>query len=690
MGSKGPPRADRSRFVRGSSPAKIRAWVVLALVILATAAVRLRLLRLPLERDEGEYAFGGQLLLDGVPPYVLLYNMKFPGIYAAYAAIMALFGQNAAGIHLGLTLVNAAAILLVFLLARRLFDALAGVAAAAVYAVLSTSPTVLGLMAHASHFVVLAALGGLLLTFRGLENKRRAELFLGGISLGLAILMKQPGALFCLLAAAMIWWDRRPPYRTRRRRLADVGLLAAGVVVPLVATALALAAAGVFGRFWHWTFTYASEYGTTLPLREGIASFCGRLPDIMGPGTWLWLIAGAGLIEVAWDPAARRASVFHVGLAVYLFLAAAAWLSWRQAQDLSTGLDPSRAAGELGRYRALLEATWGVLAAAGVAGLIAAARRGSSTSRAARPGGGKATMPGRVKAVVPRGHDAAMTGGGLHAPGPFCIGLVACSLVATSAGLYWREHYFIQMLPAVAILAAALVSLARRRLATAGAPAAVRLVPLGILVAALAFAGFGQRRFLLELSPIDACRSVYGTSPFPEAPDIARYLREHTSPGDRIAVLGSEPEIYFYAHRRPATGYIYAYPLMEPNSHALEMQNEMIGEIRAARPKYVVLVSPTFKAPYAFRTSWLWFPHSEKTVFRWINEWVRANYHVVGLITPGGIVPSLWGSEAAAKAADAQEASIAGRPSGTSQSQSVWSLLQDPVIAVLEANPAVP
>ena len=35
-------------------------------------AIRIRLLGIPLERDEGEYAYAGQLILQGVPPYKLV------------------------------------------------------------------------------------------------------------------------------------------------------------------------------------------------------------------------------------------------------------------------------------------------------------------------------------------------------------------------------------------------------------------------------------------------------------------------------------------------------------------------------------------------------------------------------------------------------------------------------------------
>ena len=87
---------------------RYRAWLLVALAILFVLVVRVRLRDLPLERDEGEYAYAGQLILQGVPPYKEVYNMKLPGTYAAYAAIMAVFGQSPAGIRLGLALVNVA------------------------------------------------------------------------------------------------------------------------------------------------------------------------------------------------------------------------------------------------------------------------------------------------------------------------------------------------------------------------------------------------------------------------------------------------------------------------------------------------------------------------------------------------------------------------------------------------------
>ena len=161
-------------------------WALATIVFTLVVAIRIRLLGIPLERDEGEYAYAGQLMLQGIPPYKLAYNMKFPGTYAAYALIMSMFGQTISGIHVGFLLVNAATIALVFLLGRRLINEMAGLVAAASYAVLSLSPTVLGFAAHATHFVMLPVLGGVLLLLDQPARAPFGRLFASGVLFGLA------------------------------------------------------------------------------------------------------------------------------------------------------------------------------------------------------------------------------------------------------------------------------------------------------------------------------------------------------------------------------------------------------------------------------------------------------------------------------------------------------------------------
>src|SRR5271165_5373481 len=78
-------------------------WLVVLFVLLFVGFIRVRLLDMPLERDEGEFAYAGQLLLQGVSPYEAAYNvaLKLPGTFVSYAAIMAVFGQTTIAIHAG-------------------------------------------------------------------------------------------------------------------------------------------------------------------------------------------------------------------------------------------------------------------------------------------------------------------------------------------------------------------------------------------------------------------------------------------------------------------------------------------------------------------------------------------------------------------------------------------------------------
>src|SRR2546422_9439558 len=215
-------------------------WILLAVVIAVVVFIRIHLLAIPLERDEGEYAYAGQLMLQVIPPYRLAYNMKFPGVYAVYAFIMWIFGESSVGIHLGLLIVNIASIVIVFLLARRLIGLIAGIAAAASYTILSASPSVLGLAAHATHFVMLPILlGALVLLKPGLTKKKMV--FVSGILFGAGLLMKQPAIFFiCFGATYLLFRDWRARLTFRQTLLRNALFITASVL-PLAGTA-----------FWLW------------------------------------------------------------------------------------------------------------------------------------------------------------------------------------------------------------------------------------------------------------------------------------------------------------------------------------------------------------------------------------------------------------------------------------------------------
>jgi hypothetical protein len=109
---------------------------------------------------------------------------------------------------------------------------------------------------------------------------------------------------------------------------------------------------------------------------------------------------------------------------------------------------------------------------------------------------------------------------------------------------------------------------------------------------------------------------------------IGNYLREHSAPDARIAVLGSEPEILFYARRHSATGYIYMYDFFEPQPHAGEMQREMIAQIEEARPEYLVFV----KIPYSWDLRNDFQRVAGTAVINWSQKFVKDFYEPVGWV----------------------------------------------------------
>jgi hypothetical protein len=221
----------------------------------------------------------------------------------------------------------------------------------------------------------------------------------------------------------------------------------------------------------------------------------------------------------------------------------------------------------------------------------------------------------------------------------FLAGFAASSLLAIVPGLRFSEHYFILLLPAACLFAGAGASALARRV-EAWAPPAAPLVRWGVPLVA-AGAALAPHVSLYREPPAVVARRVFGMNPFPEAIEVARYLRAHSAPDDRVAVIGSEPEIYFYAARRAAVSYMYVYPLMEPQPFARRMQADMIAQLERTRPPLMVLVNVP--------TSWSLQPDSPRDLLAWVERTVNADYRLVGLvdIMPDGRSAYRWDDAAA-------------------------------------------
>jgi hypothetical protein len=168
------------------------------------------------------------------------------------------------------------------------------------------------------------------------------------------------------------------------------------------------------------------------------------------------------------------------------------------------------------------------------------------------------------------------------------------------------------------------------------------LLPVVLALIVFSWPAYQLLAFLRPLDPNQLCRAMYGAGPFPEAVVLGEYLRKHTEPGDRIGILGSEPEVLFYAQRRGATGHIYMYPLAERHRLAHNFQQQMIKDLEVTQPEYVLF--------YSFPSSWFNGPKGDISgLLTWGNQWLKEHYEIVGVVEIQDVDLSIyrWGNDAA-------------------------------------------
>jgi hypothetical protein len=507
-------------------------------LIAVFALLRAPYVSVPLERDEGEYAYIAQRLLEGDLPYRDAFDQKPPGVFLAYAVAFVSFGQSIESIHGLLYLWTAATALVLFALVRRLAGDAAAVFAALIFSIASADPRLVATAANTEIFMLLPLTASMACLVRGLAVPRPGWWLACGAFAALACWFKQVAALNAAFVAVFAGADllRRSGRGPALRSLLWMGLGAAVVSAPVL---LFFALQGAWRPFLDAVVLHNLAYAQRFPLAEGV----GR--------------AGFQLREQA------------PSLAAFWALAAVALLFPRIAS---------------GRIRALLGG-WFLASAAGV-----------------------------------------------------CV------------GLYFRPHYFIQVLPGLSALGGLTAGAVMRWLGARPRPAA--WVGAGLLTGLVLVPPVVANREILGAGSPDAIsRKIYGLNPFPESLEIANYIERTSDADDTVYVIGSEPQILFYAGRRSATRYIFFYPLTGGYPDASERQREVMREVTASRPRYVVLAN--------LSTSLMMTPETDRYVFAESRRWIARKYRLEFVARPrGGDDPGfdfLYGSEAERMAAETSE-----------------------------------
>ena len=199
-------------------------------------------------------------------------------------------------------------------------------------------------------------------------------------------------------------------------------------------------------------------------------------------------------------------------------------------------------------------------------------------------------------------------------------GWLITSLIGASASGYFFPHYFQQLLPPLALAAAAgadrLPSARLLRFLPRASTRAVLVTVLAILPAVTLWA------FLFRYTPAEAVRRIYPGDFFAEMPHFAQRIEEVTPQNKPVFIFGSEPELLFYAHRRSATRYIFLFPLYGPYGDAREKQLAAAAEVERAEPPTVVYVP-----------NLLFFtPGTDQYFTHWSRSYMDQNFYVDTLL----------------------------------------------------------
>jgi hypothetical protein len=232
------------------------------ITLVTCVAIRFVLADIAFERDEGEYAYAGTTILDGGLPYKDVYNMKLPGVYYSYSAIMYFLGRTVFGVRIGLIFVNIMSSFLMFLVAKKMFNKDTAWYSATAFLLMSMSFYALGITANAEHFLILFMLIGLVF----LLEETSLTIFTSGIFYALSLMMKQHAIFFVLFA--FIWLiiesftnsNNTSVINKLSKALKKILIFSFGFSIPLLVLWYYMFSKGIFKQFYFLTVQYAAAY----------------------------------------------------------------------------------------------------------------------------------------------------------------------------------------------------------------------------------------------------------------------------------------------------------------------------------------------------------------------------------------------------------------------------------------------
>ena len=292
-------------------------WIF-SITFITSLFIRLRHIEMPLERDIGEYAYAGKLILNGSLPYTEVYTMKMPGIHFIFALIL-LFGTTIKTIHFALLITNIASAILIYKISKILYkERNAGFVSANVFLCLSILPSTQGLQANSEHFAVLFILLGSFFLVKTLQSHSFIFTFLSGFAFSASFFIKQHAFAFVLFG--IITFLIYQYHETKANIFAFIRrtiIFIFGLLVPVLIIFSLYYFNGNFSRFWFFTVTYAKEYINYIIIKEAIRGLLSSSGKIFLSSPLIFIISLVGFLTIALN--IRKSKYYFLLLILLLF-----------------------------------------------------------------------------------------------------------------------------------------------------------------------------------------------------------------------------------------------------------------------------------------------------------------------------------------------------------------------------------
>ncbi|MGB4847405.1 MAG: glycosyltransferase family 39 protein [Saprospiraceae bacterium] len=272
---------------------------LLGISVIVVLQARLRLIAIPMERDEAGFAYIGHWLLKGKSLYVDIVDNKLPGLYILYGFFTTIFGYNATGVHIGLLIANTVSSVCFYMLMRDLYNRFIAATATAFLLVLLADPNVFGFAAHATQLLLPFVLGGFYLFWKGIRSGRKSLFLICGLLLGVAFIIKQQSVVFGLVAA-LLWWPLRILWNKKedgRLPFVEWLMLGIGGLLPVIAVVGYFKMTGRLDELLFWSVKQPSRMAATFT-QSRWELFQHFVPLVTRAVVALWISASAGLVLI--------------------------------------------------------------------------------------------------------------------------------------------------------------------------------------------------------------------------------------------------------------------------------------------------------------------------------------------------------------------------------------------------------